>query len=207
MSVHKQRRLHLAQLGCLVLQVDPCAESLPELNTDFEGLLVGAHRNPDEVVQGRDHVPALGLHSSHVVLEESSQEQGYLVVKHLPENALGAREVRTSLVDVLWQLLDLLHHALEALDNLRLVLLNPLVQASNLVEASGTVQAILQWIPEVQQQYLDEVGLENESQRDPLKEICKGAEGCRDQGWLHGARALNMALQNVAAKLVNGRKL
>ena len=57
----KLRRLHLSQLGCLVLQVDPrawvfqelprwqqrgpappfraLAESLPELNTDFEGLL------------------------------------------------------------------------------------------------------------------------------------------------------------------------
>mmetsp|Transcript_78298 Transcript_78298/g.173487 ORF Transcript_78298/g.173487 Transcript_78298/m.173487 type:complete len:304 (-) Transcript_78298:1123-2034(-) len=52
----------------LHLQEDPRAESLPELNTDLEGLLVRTHGDADEVFERWDHVCLLRLHNSHVVL-------------------------------------------------------------------------------------------------------------------------------------------
>mmetsp|Transcript_76595 Transcript_76595/g.155496 ORF Transcript_76595/g.155496 Transcript_76595/m.155496 type:complete len:494 (+) Transcript_76595:1160-2641(+) len=172
-AVHQQRgpRAHGTEGRRLVLQIHARAKGLPKLHTDLEGFFVGTHGDPHQILQGGHHISALSLHSVHVMLQEAGQEQCHLIVEDLPKDPMLPSQPCGTLGNVLWQLLDLLDDTLEAKNHLRLVLLHPIVQASNLVEAFGTFDAILQGVPEVQQEHLDQIRLEDEAQGDPLQEV------------------------------------
>mmetsp|Transcript_23028 Transcript_23028/g.68544 ORF Transcript_23028/g.68544 Transcript_23028/m.68544 type:complete len:597 (-) Transcript_23028:505-2295(-) len=209
-AVEQQRRrgvVRLALLHLLVLQEDPRAEGLPELHADLERLLVRAHRDADQVVQRRNHVRLLSLHRRHVVLQEPRQEQSHLVVEDLPEDPLRTRELRAGLRRVLGELLHLLDDPLEAPHELRLILLHTLMQARDLVETLGAFDPVLQRVPEVDQQGLDEVGLEDVAQRDPLQEIGERRQRRRQERHLHGARGGHVALEDEVAQLVDRGEL
>mmetsp|Transcript_45937 Transcript_45937/g.139255 ORF Transcript_45937/g.139255 Transcript_45937/m.139255 type:complete len:499 (-) Transcript_45937:491-1987(-) len=211
-AVEEQRRrvaggARLLAAALLDLEENPCAECLPELHANLECLLVRTHGDPHEVLQRRDHVRLLGLHGAHVVPQEACEQQGHLVVEHLPEDLLRPRQRRARLRHVFGELLDLLNDALEATDQLRLVLLHALVQARDLVEALRALDAVLQRVPEVHQQCRDQVRLENVTQGNPFQEVRQGRQRGGHQGRLDGAGTGNVALENEIAQLVDGREL
>mmetsp|Transcript_1208 Transcript_1208/g.3674 ORF Transcript_1208/g.3674 Transcript_1208/m.3674 type:complete len:311 (+) Transcript_1208:1941-2873(+) len=204
-AVEHQRRGRPVARGpaLLELEEDPGTEGLPELHADLEGLLVRPHGDADEVVERGDHVPLLRLHCCHVVLEEGCEQQGDLVVEDLPEDPLRPRQRRTSLRRALWELLDLLDDPLKATHQLRLVLLNALVQAGDLIQAPRALDPVLQGIPEVDQECLDEVSFEDVAEWDPLQEVGKSRQRRGQQRPLDRARVGYMALEDEVAELID----
>mmetsp|Transcript_30559 Transcript_30559/g.79180 ORF Transcript_30559/g.79180 Transcript_30559/m.79180 type:complete len:441 (-) Transcript_30559:257-1579(-) len=207
-EVHRRVSIQHTHHVVVELVVEPAAEDVPELEANLEGLFVGGPAEVHEVLEGSCHHVRDGLDSCHVVLQKRSEHQCQLIVEDLPEQPL----IRS--VHQLGQLLhgrkhgNFVHHQREASHQVLVVLPHPtVIQGCDLVQALDAADAEIGGVPEALHKDPDEVGLKNESQRNPLHKRGQSVQSGVQQRILDGPRRGDVRLENEHAQLVNRLKL